>query len=184
MPSLNPKPKWKYLKKIIPIAAAALALPLVRAHCPLCTVGAGAAAAGAMYLGVSTIVIGLFIGAFAISTGYWISKLIKKQYFPYQNIALILASFLLTIIPIMPLIPGFTPWYISWFGEYGSIFNRTYLLNNFVVGSIIGASIVSLTPSISKKISDYRNTTIAFQGVILTLLSLIITGVIIHLVVS
>ncbi len=172
------------MKRAIPILAAALALPFVRAHCPLCTVGAGAAAAGAMYLGVNTIVVGLFIGAFAISTGYWVSRIIKKQYFPYQKLAIIAASYFLTIIPIMPLIPGLTPWYVNWFGDYGTVFNRTYIFNNFLTGSILGALIVGMVPAISKKISDYRSKTIPFQGVVLTLVSLIVMGVIIQLVVT
>ena len=41
----------------------------VKAHCPLCTVGAGAAAAGAIWLGVSKVVVALFIGGFAMSMG-------------------------------------------------------------------------------------------------------------------
>ena len=52
----------------------------VSAHCPLCTAGAAIAAGGAIYLGVSVIVVGLFIGAFAVSTGWWVAKIIKKQY--------------------------------------------------------------------------------------------------------
>ena len=35
----------------------------VSAHCPLCAMGAGAAAVGAVWLGISKVVVGLFIGA-------------------------------------------------------------------------------------------------------------------------
>ena len=38
----------------------------VLAHCPLCTAGAAVAVGGAAWLGVSKIIIGLFIGAFAV----------------------------------------------------------------------------------------------------------------------
>ena len=74
--------------------------PAVKAHCPLCTMGA-AAVGGALYLGISTIVVGFFIGAFAVSTGWWVSQIIKKQYFPCQKWLLIISSFILTIIPMM-----------------------------------------------------------------------------------
>jgi len=46
----------------------------VMAHCPLCVVGAGAAGAAAMWLGVSKVVVALFIGAFAMSMGMWFAK--------------------------------------------------------------------------------------------------------------
>ena len=50
----------------------------VMAHCPLCVVGAGAAGAAAMWLGVSKVVVALFIGAFAMSIGIWFSIIIKN----------------------------------------------------------------------------------------------------------
>ncbi len=154
----------------------------VSAHCPLCTIGAGVAAAGAVYLGVSKIVVSLFIGAFAVSTGWWVSRMIKKKYIPYQKHFIILASFLLTIIPIMPIMETIKPFYLSLFGGYGTLFNRTYLLNMALFGSILGGGIVYLTPSISSRISKIRGgKIIPFQGVILTLSLLIIVGGIIQL---
>ena len=55
------------------------------AHCPLCTIGAGALGAGAIWLGVSSVVVALFIGAFAMSMGMWFARIIKKQYVPFQK---------------------------------------------------------------------------------------------------
>ncbi|MEK6817278.1 MAG: hypothetical protein AABX80_00600, partial [Nanoarchaeota archaeon] len=57
----------------------------VMAHCPLCTIGAGALGAGAIWLGVSPVVVALFIGAFAMSMGMWFARIIKKQYIPFQK---------------------------------------------------------------------------------------------------
>lgn len=164
--------KRKYLFFVFPVLFKS-----VQAHCPLCTVGAAAAAGGALWLGVNLIVVALFIGAFAVSTGWWISRLIKKQCWKYQKTALIIASFLLTIIPLMPLFPGITPFYLSWGGEYGSLFNRTYLLNTFLIGSILGGAIVSSTPFLSQKITKVRGKMVPFQGVILTLFLLMIAGI-------
>src|SRR3989344_4207602 len=81
----------------------------VMAHCPLCVAGAMAAAGGASYLGVSNIVIGLFIGAFAVSVGFWVSRLIKKRYVPLQSTLLILLSYFLTILPLIPRMEGIYP---------------------------------------------------------------------------
>ncbi len=175
---------WKKTWFALPGTLLAL-MPSALAHCPLCTMGAAAAAGGAMYLGVNTIVVGLFIGAFAVSTGWWISRALKKEYFSGQKWALIVLSFLLTIIPIMPLIPGITPLYISMMGDYGSLLNRTYLLNNFLLGSVVGGTIVSSTPWMSGKITAIRKgKMLPFQGVILTLALLVVIGVIIQFTVA
>ena len=90
---------------------------------------------------------------------------------------LILISYLTTIIPLLPLINTPYPIYVSLFGEYGSLFNRTYLINALLVGSLIGGFIVSITPFVSKKISNIRDgKMIPFQGIIITFLLLSIVG--------
>lgn len=154
------------------------------AHCPLCTAGAVIAAGGAAYLGVKTIVIGLFIGAFGVSMGSWVSKMIKKQYVPYQNFIIIIFSFGTTIIPIAPYFEGFYPFYISLIGEYGSLLNRTYLINSFITGSLIGGALVLITPLLSGKITKFREGRIVpFQGVAITLIVLLIGGGILQLII-
>ncbi len=154
------------------------------AHCPLCTVGAAAAAGGAAYLGVDPAVIGLFVGAFAVSTGWWVSRLVKKQYLPQQKWLIILISFLLTMIPLMPIISTAYPLYIPWFGSYGSMLNRTYVINPAWITGIMGGLVVSTTPWLSKKISGLREGKVfPFQGVVLTALLLVLAGGILQLVV-
>lgn len=157
-----------------------LGTQLARAHCPLCTIGAAAAAGGAAYLGVNSMVIGLFIGAFAISIGWWVANLIKKQFFRFQKIAIIIFSFITTVIPIMPLLSDYHGLYIPWIGQYGS----TFAVDFFLIGALIGGIIMSITPWLSKKITVWRNgKIIPYQGIILTLLLLIIIGGIIQLVI-
>lgn len=164
----------------------ALAQPAL-AHCPLCTVGAAAAAAGAAYMGVGDGAIGVFIGAFGASTGYWISRILKKKYnrafIPLQTPAFILVSFLLTAIPVLPLFKGFVPLPLLLFGAYGSFFNRTYLLSTFFIGSMIGAAITSSTPWISSKITLLRKGKfVPFQGIILTFVLLLAAGVLFEVI--
>jgi len=148
------------------------------AHCPLCTAGAAVAAGGAAWLGVDHVVIGLFIGAFAASTGWWISNIIKKKYVPFQKTLLIIISFASIVLPILPLMSGIRPYYLSIAGEYGSLLNRTYIINLFFIGSLIGGLIVCITPRLSKKITETRGKTVAFQGTLLTLALLILVGVV------
>ena len=150
---------------------------IVSAHCPLCTIGAGAAAGAAVWLGVSKVAAALFIGAFAMSMGMWFSKIPKKKYIPFQKTIIILAIFLTTVLPLLPIFTAIGPLYLSFIGEYGS----TYAINYSLISSFFGGLIVFVSPALSKKISKLRNGKIvSFQGTILTLSLLIIIGIFIQ----
>jgi hypothetical protein len=152
----------------------------VSAHCPLCTIGAGAAAAGAVWLGVSKVVVALFIGAFAMSMAMWFARIIKKQYIPFQKTLIILVVFFTTVLPLMPIFSAIGPLYIPFIGTYGT----TYAFNYSLASSLFGALIVFLSPFLSKKITSFRNgKIIPFQGTLLTLILLIIVGGLIQLIV-
>ena len=170
-------------KKILFFSFFLLFIKGVQAHCPLCTAGAAIAAGGAAYFGVHNAVIGLLIGAFAISTGLWFSRIIKKKYIPAQKKVIVFLSFVLTLFPILPIINQTYPLYISLFGDYGTLFHRTYVLNISLLTGIFGGTIVSLSPWLSKKVSLLRDGKIfPFQGVILTLILLLITSAILQVV--
>ena len=155
-------------------------VPLVKAHCPLCTIGAGAAAAGAVWLGVSKIVVSLFIGAFAMSMGMWFSKIPKKKYFPFQKSAIIVVIFLTTLLPLTPLFSSIGPLYIPFVGEYG----LTYAVNYSLVSGLFGGLIVFSTPPLSKKITKLRKgKMIPFQGISITFALLIIVAGIIQILI-
>ena len=174
------------LKKFLGLPLFLVLMQSAYAHCPLCTAGAAAAAGGAAWLGVSKIVIGVFIGAFAVSVGWWVSTLIKKQYVPFQRPLIILFSFVTTVFPLLSLevMRSNYPVLLSFFGDYGSLLNRTYILNLFLVGSILGGFIVSITPWLSKKITIVRNgKMLPYQGILLTFLLLIISSAIIEVVI-
>ena len=150
----------------------------VMAHCPLCVVGAGAAGAAAMWLGVSKVVVTLFLGAFAMSMGMWFARIIKKKYIPLQNFLIVALIFFTTVLPLMPLFKALGPLYFSFIGDYGT----TYVFNYSLAGSFFGGLIVLSTPSISKAITKKRNyKTFPFQGTLLTLALLIIVGILIQI---
>ncbi len=151
------------------------------AHCPLCTIGAGAVATGAMFLGIANSVIGVFMGAFAVALGLWISKYVNYKW-RYKDELLAVVSWVLTVMPLQPMFKSYTSIYIMWFGEYGSVFNRTYIIEKFIIGSIVGAFIVYLSPYISKKITMIRGKTVSFQGMIITFTLLILVGIIFQIV--
>ena len=153
-----------------------LGIKTVLAHCPLCTLGAAAAVGGAAYLGVNKVVLSLFVGAFAISMGMWFAKLLKKKYMPFQKTIIILVSFLLTVIPILPMINVYFPLFLSFVGEYG----KTYAINASIIGSIFGGLLVFISPTISKKITKWRGKHMNYQTIMITFLLLIITGTIVQ----
>ena len=149
----------------------------VSAHCPLCTVGAGAAAAGAIWLGVSKIVIGLLIGAFAMSMGMWFAKIPKKQYVSLQKTLIISIIFFTTILPLLPIFSAIGPLYIPFIGEYG----KTYAINYSLASSFLGGTITFVSPSLNKKIKEKRNGRgIMFQGILLTFSLLAVAALIIQ----
>ncbi len=149
----------------------------VSAHCPLCTIGAGAAAGAAVWLGVSKVVVALFVGAFAMSMGMWFSRIVKKKYVPFQKTFIIVLVFVTTVLPLKSIFSAIGPLYIPFMGLYGT----TYAIDYSLVGSLLGGLAVFISPNLSRKITKKRNgKIIPFQGVMLTLLLLIILGGIIQ----
>ncbi len=150
----------------------------VMAHCPLCVVGAGAVGAGAIWLGISKVVVALFLGAFSMSMGMWFARIIKKKYIPFQNFLVITIIFFTTVLPLMPLFKALGPLYFSFIGDYGT----TYVFNYSLASSFLGGLIVLSTPSISRLITKKRNNkTFPFQGTLLTITLLVVVGVFIQI---
>ena len=164
-------------KLLIGLALPVLLIETVSAHCPLCTIGAGAAAGGAIWLGVSKVVIGLFIGAFAMSMGMWFSRIIKKQYIPFQKTAIIGIVFLTTVLPLLPIFSAIGPLYISFMGIYGT----TYAVNYSLASSFLGGIITFISPGLNKKIKEKRNGKgIPFQSILITFMLLAISALLIQ----
>ncbi len=161
--------------KYFPRALGLLLAPaLARAHCPLCTIGAAAAAGGAAALGVSYSAIGVFIGAFAVSVGWWVARIIKKEYIRFQRELIILFSYVTTIWPMTAFLSDIRAWYLSWLGPYGT----TIPVDMFIVSSLIGGGVVCITPWLSEKITEWRGKHISYQGMILTLVLLALVGIV------
>jgi len=170
----------KLLFAALPIFSVALA-GTASAHCPLCTIGVGAAAAGAVWLGVSKVVVALFIGAFAMSMGMWFARVLDKKWkrIPFQYGLVVIGVFLATVIPLSPIVKSLGPLYLSFIGEYGT----TYAFDYSLASSFLGGIITFFSPKLNKKIREKRNGKgIPFQGVLLTLLLLGIAAVIIQII--
>jgi len=149
---------------------------VVSAHCPLCTAGAGALAVVAASLGVSSVVVGVLIGAFSLALGLWLSRMVKKEYVRFQKQIFAILIFLGTVIPIMPFIEHYAPFYVPFIGEYGT----TYTVNLYIFGVVIGALIMFAAPYLSKLITRVRGRQVPFQGIAITITSLVVASLVIQ----
>jgi hypothetical protein len=170
---------------VVLFSSLAIFIPIpASAHCPLCTAGAGVAAVAASWWGIGSAPIGVFIGAFAVALGLWLSNLVKKEYIPKQRIFIAVISFVMTVLPIMPMMPGYSSIYISLSGDYGSLLNRTYLINLFLFGAIIGGILVFVAPLISKRLTKLRNDIMfPYQGIAITFSLLAAVALILELLI-
>lgn len=164
-------------KYLLILPALALIPKIASAHCPLCTAGAGALAVLAASLGVSSIVVGVLIGAFALALSLWIASAVRKHYIPYQKHILTIVVFLGTVIPIMPLIKHYGAFYVPFIGEYGT----TYTINLYILGVIIGAFIMFIVPYVSALVSRVRGNQIPYQGITIAISLLVIISIVIQL---
>ncbi|OHA15205.1 MAG: hypothetical protein A3G52_01195 [Candidatus Taylorbacteria bacterium RIFCSPLOWO2_12_FULL_43_20] len=177
-------------KNIIALILLAGLLPkTAAAHCPLCTAGAGALAVLAASLGVSSVVVGILIGAFALALSLWLAPGIKKwidrvskrDNTSYLRPILAVLIFLGTIIPIMPLVREYGPLYLSIAGDYGTILHNTYTINLFILGVVIGSVIMIAAPYLSKLVTKIRGKQIPYQGIAITLFTLTVASVIVQI---
>ncbi len=164
---------------------AALSLALVGlfartayAHCPLCTLGAGAAALAASWLGVGKGAIGVFVGGFAVALGFWMPRVVRKQYVPRQRQVLFGLVVISTVLPLVPSFTHYTPLYVHLAGGYGTLLNRTYLIDLFLVGAVVGGAMVWLAPTMSRMLSRLRGKRLfPYQGVMITLGLLMLSAI-------
>ena len=157
-------------------------IPFISAHCPLCTAGAAGGVAVARYFGVHDSLVGLFLGAFIISTALWFNKwLLKKgKNFPLQESILVVASFLLLAVPLYTggVITDFAmvksmPEHHSILGM--GIYGIDALLFGMIVGSVVIWGVFGFSDYIKRKRGEvlwpYQG--LSFMFIALSVLSLI-----------
>lgn len=115
------------------------------------------------------------MGGFAVALSLLIANRLPEK-FKFQNVLVAWAIYLTTLIPLYPFLKGdFTAWAASIAGDYGSMLNRTYLIDLFIVGSIIGSLIVLYSMKLSSYITQQRDgKMIKFQGLIITFVLLMV----------
>jgi hypothetical protein len=174
------------MKKLLKVGLASIgslmssAVPAY-AHCPLCTGAIGVAAVSASYYGLDASIIGLFVGAFGISTGYWVDKKIKKEYIRYQPHLIALSSLLLTVLPLTSLNTGSLHFSTLFFGEPGSLFNRVHEINSLVFGGFLGGAISMAAFKAHTYIKKRRGRVLfPFQGIVFAVSALLTASLLMY----
>ncbi len=167
------------------IAAFSMMSNPAYAHCPLCAGAVGMVAASAKYYGMDASIVGLFGGAFAVSTGILFAQKVKKRYVDFQFPAIVLLSFILTIIPLAFIRTEdiFIP--LLLFGETGAVFNRIYWIDKLVFGALISLPVTLLAfwlHNYAKKVNG--RVLFPYQGIAFTLALLSIAGLSLYLAIG
>lgn len=161
------------IKKILLAVPIALIFPVIaRAHCPLCTAGAGFLAILAASLGVPSLVISTLLGGFALAFGLWLKKIIKKKYFRWQDLVVTWLVFFSTVLPLWPILKDYKALYLPFLGidKYAT----TIPVDLYLVGVVLGAVILSISPYLSRGASRlFGRQIVPFQGIIITMLLLV-----------
>lgn len=141
--------------------------PFVSAHCPLCTAAVGAGVAITRFYGVDDMIVGLWIGAFIISTALWFNNVLKKKFIPLQDHLVTLIIFAITIVSFY----------------FGGLFNESRILGmdklllGIIAGSILvyaGLFISSNVKQLNKNKAVFPFQTIAFILALLAITSAIV----------
>ena len=165
--------KPREIRALLAGAALLLAPGLAKAHCPLCTIGAGGAALLAAYFGISAAPVGVFVGAFGLAAGLWSAKLIRRRYVRGQTNILGALSFASVVIPVMPMMQQYYSLYVPWVGAYG----YTFAIDKFLVGAIIGAAVLYSAPLLSRRLTRLRgDKMMPYQGMLISLATLIVAS--------
>ncbi len=137
------------------------------AMCPLCVAGAAVGLSVARYYGVDDIVVGIWLGALAVSTALWINTLINKKsktkVIPFQGFFVITALIAATIMPF---------YFAGFFKGMPNMVDTIFGINRLVFGSLIGGIVTFIGAPVSNTIKKKRGKVFPYQTIILTLLVL------------
>ncbi len=170
-------------RAIAAAAATIMSSATALAHCPLCTAAVGTIAISLGFIGISYSVLGIFVGAFAASTGMMlfplarrISKRIGREYEPYIRTGMVAAAFLATVLPVSASMKHATliPVYVA--GEPGSLLNRTYWANTVLLFSFVGLASLVASSWLHRRIKERVGILFPYQGIATTVAMLLLVS--------
>ncbi|MEW6295240.1 MAG: hypothetical protein AB1467_02995 [Candidatus Diapherotrites archaeon] len=161
-------------KALIAFASLVLLLSIASfasAHCPLCTGAAAGAVAAARFYGVDDAIVGVWLGAFIISTALWFDRILKKRYIPMQTFSIIILALVMTLVPF----------YFA--GLFGGMHKTLFGIDRLFVGIVSGSILTYLGFILSNEIKkENKKVLFPFQSIILTFAILLIASLMFWLV--
>src|SRR3989338_8925736 len=155
-------------------SAVSMAKPVL-AHCPLCAAATAGGVAATRFLGVDDSVTGTFVGGFVVSTALWFDNWLKKkrngrELMPLQSTVFILLSLAFTIL---------TLYLAKLLGSPDPAYHM-FGVDKLLVGTLAGTVVTVAAFALHKWIRKVRGgkSLMPFQGIVLTLACLVITGAI------
>lgn len=168
----------KLLNSLLKVATATVAaisavVTPALAHCPLCAAATAGGVAATRILGVDDTVTGIFVGGFVVSTGLWFNNWLKKkkkggEFLPLQAAIMVLLSVAFTIL---------TFYMAKLIGSPDPAF-MLLGIDKLVLGTLAGTAVTLGAFALHKwvKAINGGKSIMPFQGIVMTLLCLSITG--------
>jgi len=162
------------MKKLTVMSALALffSAKMAWAHCPLCAAATGMAVATTRIYGIDDLVVGLFIGSFAVSTALWMNNVTakKKELIPHQAGTFVLLSLVITLATL-------------YFSGLLDLQYRIFGMDRIFAGTIMGTAVTFASFEAHKKLRmlNGNKNFVLGQGIILPFLSVVILGIAVYL---
>ena len=166
------KKKWMEFS-IATVLAFAAVLPIVMAHCPLCT-GATIVGVGiTRSLGFDDSIVGVFVGGMIISTSLWMNNILKKKNIGTKGNEKLRLLSLIALTGILTLV---TFYYAGLFGRGNSF--RIFGIESILIGSFSGAvlSLGALYYSNHLKNKNGGKVLFNYQTMVISLIALIVNA--------
>ncbi len=150
-------------------------IPTASAMCPLCTAGAAIGLGIARYYGVDDTIVGIWLGALAVSTALWINRIVKKRVKVSTGLqALVIAAVIVsTVLPF---------YFAGFFNGMPTMANTILGVNRLVFGVVLGGAISFIGAPVSNHIKRRRNAAVPYQSILLTLGLLVAASLLLWLI--
>ncbi len=146
---------------------------LVSAMCPLCVAGAAAGLGIARYYGLDDTIVGIWLGALAISSALWVNRTVRKRFgasiLPYQGFVVGIATIAATILPF---------YFAGFFNGMPNMADTILGINRVLFGIVMGSIIAYFGAPVSNYIKRTRGKAIPYQSVLFTIFLLFLASII------
>ena len=152
------------------IFASIAGIPAALAHCPLCTAAVGVGVAISRFYGVDDTIVGVWIGAFILSTALWFDRALKKKhgkpFIPLQTPIFVALAFIFTVVPFY------------YGGLIGDARFHIYGIDKLFLGIVVGTIASGAGLAVSEWVKKTKKKVLfPFQTILITLAFLVVSSI-------